>query len=518
MRSLVSSRSMAARRSRQRPRSPAELAQRLIPNYVVTPTIRLISDVLLDAITQPERRVILSTPPRTGKSVLTSVVAPVLALSLDPDASVIVVSHSDQLAEEMSREARRLIAENSGLLGISLAADRAAVGRWRVEGRRGGLLAGGVMSGVVGFGADLLCVDDCVRGAADADSAATRRRLLAEFKASLLSRLHPGASCVIVMSRWHPDDLAGELLAEPGSPWEHINIPAISEAGVPDALDRAHGVSMISALGRTAEGFAEIKRAVGQRAWSALYLGVPSSPEGGLVKRAWLDDWRLPAAPQRPMFTVVGVDPSDSGSGDSCGIVAASMTSDGVVAVIADQSAPMTSDAWAKTAVQLALDVGASEIAVESFAARETYTRVVREALSRAKLDRPVKISAWPPKGSQRGKGDAVARASALLQALEVGTCRLAGHFPTLEEQAVTWQQGQHQPDALAALVVAHDVLVHAAGQQMEIAVPFAGSLNDSAAVTSLTGYLARRVSGTGRQASDQTWSRSIEQRFGPVL
>jgi phage terminase large subunit-like protein len=149
-------------------------------------------------------------------------------------------------------------------------------------------------------------------------------------------------------------------------------------------------------------------------------MGQPSSPEGGLVKREWLDAWRLPAAaPQSPVFTVVGVDPSDSGNGDSCGLVAASMTADGVVAVIADQSAPRTSDAWVRAAVDLAVDVGASEIAIESYSARETYTRVVKEALSRAKTDRPIRVTGWPPKGTGRGQGDAVARSSALLQALE---------------------------------------------------------------------------------------------------
>ncbi len=230
------------------------------------------------------------------------------------------------------------------------------------------------------------------------------------------------------MSRFHPNDLAGELLAEPGSPWTHVNIPALSTSGVPDALGREPGVAMVSALGRTAEGFDEIKRAVGSRAWAALYLGVPSAPEGALIKREWLDQWRLPCAPTHPVFTVVGVDPADSGQGDACGIVAASMTSEGIVAVVADQSAVLTSDAWARAAVELAVDVGASEIAIEAFSARETYTRVVKEALSRYKLNRPIKVTAWPPKGSGHGAGDAVARSAALLQALEVGTCRIAGH------------------------------------------------------------------------------------------
>ena len=106
---------------------------------------------------------------------------------------------------------------------------------------------------------------------------------------------------------------------------------------------------------------------MGQRAWAALYLGVPASPEGGLIKREWLDTWRLPAPPLRPVATVVGVDPSDSGEGDACGLIAASITADGVVAVISDVSAPMTSDQWARAAVELALDTGASEISVESY-------------------------------------------------------------------------------------------------------------------------------------------------------
>jgi phage terminase large subunit-like protein len=163
---------------------------------------------------------------------------------------------------------------------------------------------------------------------------------------------------------------------------------------------------------------------------------VPAAPEGGLVKREWLDGWRLPAAPLGSVKVVVGVDPADSGPGDSCGVVAASMTADGVVAVVADVSASMTSDQWARAAVDPAVDVGASEIAVEGFAARETYRRMVSEALRRARLDRPIGVSTWPPKGSGRGQGDAVARSSAL-QALETGTCRIAAHLPHLEAAVV---------------------------------------------------------------------------------
>lgn len=507
IRTLTAIRAVAAARQLQLPATPAALATRIIRNYRVTPAIALISDVLTEAIAGNNERIVISTSPRTGKSVLAARIAVLLALARDPDAEVVLVSYADSLAQEHSHAARALVNEHSDLLGFKLSSDKTAVGRWRVDGRDGGLLAAGILSGITGFGADCLIVDDPVKNAQEADSSAHRNRILNEFRSTLMTRLHPGASVVVIGTRWSSGDLIGTLLDEEPGRWRHINIPAVSEAGIPDALEREPGIAMTSALGRTAEEFEDIKRSVGSRAWYALFQGVPSSPEGGLIKRDWLDSHRLAAAPTRPVLTVVGVDPSDSGSGDACGIIAASLTSEGVSAVIADVSAPMTSDAWAKAAIDLALEVGASEIAVESFAARETYQRVVRDALARVKTDRRITVTAWPPKGSGRGGGDAVARSSALLQALEVGTCVLAGHFPRLEEAAVIWQSGQHQPDGVAALVVAHDVLAHAAGRSWQIASPLSGSVGGGAAaglqarmgrpapVTSMEAWLRRRVS-----------------------
>lgn len=470
---LTAARAIASARDRQRPASPAQLARRLIPGYVITPTIRLISDELVRAVETPDSRVILTMPPRTGKSVLVSQVFPVWLLSRDPDAEIIVKSYGDALAEEHSAAARRMIAENPALVGIELAADKQAVGRWRVAGHRGGMLAGGILSSTTGFGASVLLVDDPVKGAHEADSDAYRRRLTAEFKASLMTRLMPGGSAVLVLTRWHPEDIAGSLLAEPGSRWRCVNIPAISTAGVPDALGRERsGVAMTSAVGRTAAQFREIAAEVGSRAWAAMYLGTPTTPEGGLVKRNWIDDWRLPAAPSGSIKTVVAVDPADSGEGDETGIIAASLSADGVVALIADVSGRMTSDAWAVRAVQLAADVGASEIAVEAFAARATYTRLVTEVLARFRIDRPIRVTGWPPKGTDRGKGDAVARSTGLLAALETGRCRVAGYLPDFEAQAVQWEAGMHQPDRVAAAVVAHDVLAHAITAPVHIVTP----------------------------------------------
>lgn len=485
--SLAAARFVRAARARRRPASPAELARRLDPKFRVTPTIRLLSDIAVRWVTEPDQRDVINTPPRTGKSELLAIWTPVWAWSeVDLDLRVVVVSHGDDLAQTHSRKMRAIIREHGEYLGFSIAADKTAVGRWNVEGHLGGVLAAGISSGITGHGADLMIVDDVVKDASEADSAAHRKRILNEYRSTLATRIHPGGSCMVVMTRWHEEDLAGALLKQEPERWRHTNIPAVSEPGIADALGRPPGVAMISALGYTPEHFAAMRRTSGERAWYAMYMGVPSTPEGGLVKQKWLDDHRLAVAPASPVFTVVAVDPSDSGKGDSCGLVATSLTGRGVVAMVADKSAPMTSDQWAREAVQLAIDVGASEIAVEGFAARETYTRVVREAIARAeesgKLNRPIAVSSWPPKGRPR-VGDAVARSAALLQALEVGRCRLAGYFPDFETRAVAWQAGQHQPDNLAALVIGHDVCIHSAGLEWDIATPLSGALGPAAQV-----------------------------------
>lgn len=475
VRSLVAARAVVGRRGRQQPKSPAALAKRVFGEYTVTPTLALISDVLVDAVTHPNRRYIISTPPRTGKSVLVSQVGTVFALMRSPDHQLILKSYSDELAEEHSREARRLIDENTDMLGFRLDKDKTSSARWKVADRKGGLLAGGIFTSTTGFGAHLLLVDDPVKGAQDADSPSTRRRLMNEFRASLLTRRMPGASTVIVMTRWHERDLAAELLAEGG--WTHVNVPAVSTPGVPDALGRPPGVPMRTALGEV--DFDEIKRQVGSRTWAAMYLGVPSAPEGGLIKRDWLDSHRVPIAPPHPLRTVVAVDPADSGERDSAGIVAASLAADGRVAVIADATGKMTSDEWARGAIALALDVGASEIHVEAFASGTTYVRIVREALARTERAGHISVRGWPPKGKPR-KGDAVARSAGMLQALETGRCVIAGSLPAFEQAAVQWQAGQHQPDALAAAVIAFDVLAPVAGQQATFArVDFTRSISD---------------------------------------
>lgn len=498
-------------RAQRRPQSPAELARLLDAKFNVTPAIKVLDRIAVRSVLEPNQRDIVNTPPRTGKSQLLAVTTPVWALMLDPDYQVIMTAHTDDLAMEFSRKARQIIRENSDYLGYRIAPDKTATGRWTVESRevqpdgsvrwvsrKGGVLATGIHSGITGMDANLILVDDPIKSMEEADSPAHRRRVLSSFTSTLAPRPSPGGSIMVVHTRWHEADLAGSLLAaEPGR-WRHTNIPAVADGVTPDALGRPVGAAMVSALGYTADDYAQLKASLGARVWSALYQGEPKPLAGGLVKAEWLDQWRLDVAPPGLVRIVVGVDPADSGKGDACGITAWGITGERVCVMLADVSAPMTSDAWASKAVALAVSAGASEIAVEGFTARETYTRVVREAIGRAKVTRPLRVSSWPPKGSGRGGGDALARSASLLQDLEVGKARLAGRFPAWEAAATGWQAGQHQPDSLAASVVAHDVLVSSAGGGLGFAgVPGQSGPDDGGggSVTSID-WLRERVGG----------------------
>jgi len=488
--------------------TPAAMAADLLPGYNVTPAVELISEVVKEAVLTPNGRYIVTTPPRTGKSELVSVIGPVWANVHRPGIEVMLASYSDTLATEHSRKSRRLIVEHGDKLGVRLNAEKTAVGHWTTNHGtgRGGMLAGGILSGMTGFGAGLLIVDDIFKNHQEADSATLRARILNEFRETLMTRLYPGASVIIVMTRWHPEDLAGVLLT--GDEWTYINIPALSEPGIPDALGRPPGVYLESALGFTPADFAARRKQIGERAWYALYQGAPTPPEGGLFARSWFNAHRLEVQPVRTVMRIVAVDPAETGERDEAGVVAAALLPDGTMALTHDRSGQMTSDEWAHAAVKLAMETGASEIAVETYTAGTTYVAVVKRAIAAyrdalrkdydgsdpetsAAIRRTYDLTVYP----WRGKGDAVARSALFRQAVEVGTCRVvADEMAEMENQAVLWQVGQHQPDRVAASVIAHDRLPSLAGRKTTLGSPLRSANRPAGANPSRAAWLSRKV------------------------
>lgn len=490
---------------------PAALAKLCDPEYVVTPAVELMSQRIERLLHSRRRKLMITAPPQEGKSTLCAVWTPIRALQHHPNWRVMLLTYADGLAEEHSRAARSMVQEfGSGVvdtltgqplpdrLGISLHPDIAQAGNWRIAEGDGGLVAAGRDATVTGKRADLLIIDDPFKNMQEADSAAMRAKILDWYRSVATTRLAPGASVILINTRWHPEDLSGVLLAQDRElppelrEWHYINIPAVSHPALPDALNRPPGVPLESARGRTKEDFAAIERTVGKRIWNALYQGSPTPPEGGLFSKVWFDEHRLTDMPERTRVRIVAVDPSESGDGDEAGVIGAALLypPNGhvstepypLVCFTDDRSAPMTSDQWAKVAVQLALDTDATHIFVETYTAGTTYINVVKSEISaRVKAatsagDRALaarlagmltRVHGW------RGTGDSVARSGLLRQAVEVGTAVVLGdELHEMETQATQWLAGQHQPDRVAAAVIAHDRLITMLGKTAHLSNP----------------------------------------------
>lgn len=138
-----------------------------------------------------------------------------------------------------------------------------------------------------------MIIDDPVKGRAEADSETLRENTWDWWTETARTRLAPRAPIVLIMTRWAENDLAGRLIDEDQDQWRVINIPAQCESE-DDPLGRKPGEYLISARGRTAAEWEQIRRDVGERAWQALYQGRPAPAEGGMFKRSW---WRFDDAP-----------------------------------------------------------------------------------------------------------------------------------------------------------------------------------------------------------------------------
>lgn len=490
---------------------PAQIAAAVNRGYKQTPAITLISKKIETVIRSPRKiNLLVTMPPQEGKSSLVSVWSVIRALQLDPNKRIILATYGQELAEMHSRTAREVIGtygtdvldKLTGLpvedrLGLKLARGANKVSAWSVEGGAGGMVAAGIGATITGRPADLFIIDDPFKNMMEADSHAHREKVELWFSSVVLSRLAPDASIIMIQTRWHPEDLAGKVLAgekllpENERTWHHVNIPAIAEKGIADALNRKPGTPMISARDTpdAKRDFPTTRKQVGERTWYALYQGSPRNPAGGLFMRAWFKPW-LEQIPTYPLKSVVGVDPADSGEGDEAGIIGGMLMADGRVALTHDRSGQYTSDQWARVAVILALEMGATEIAVESYSAATTYVQTVKraylaihnEAIEKHKAGAaltPVEQRAVPydlppfmvTKWRGGSKMDAVARSTLIRQAFETGKCRTVIHrLSVFEDQAADWQEGQHQPDRVAAAVIAHDKL--SGGGTMHVAGP----------------------------------------------
>jgi predicted phage terminase large subunit-like protein len=177
------------------------------------------------------------------------------------------------------------------VFGVGVAVDRKSVGEWETE-AGGEYYAAGIGGAISGRRADLGIIDDPVRGREDADSERACATTWDWFVNDFEPRLKPGAGQVLIMTRWHEDDLGGRLLEREADKWRVLELPM--EAMPNDPLGRQPGERLWPEW-FTLEMVAEAKRDV--RAWNALYQQRPASEEGDYFKLEWFSNYRhLPPA------------------------------------------------------------------------------------------------------------------------------------------------------------------------------------------------------------------------------
>ena len=168
----------------------------------------------LEAVERGEvTRLMLALPPGSAKSTYTSVEFPPWFIGRNPKSSVIAASHTLDLAERFGRKARNIVASRDfkNVFDFTISEDSQAAGKWETT-TGAEYFAVGVGGSVTGRRADLGIIDDPVKGREDADSERSRETVWQWYLNDFLTRLKPGARQVLIMTRWHEDDLAGRLL------------------------------------------------------------------------------------------------------------------------------------------------------------------------------------------------------------------------------------------------------------------------------------------------------------------
>lgn len=495
LKAQVAARRRAAAEAQFTTDSPGKLAVML--GQQQKPHLEKLDRLLVRARTEPVRAIV-AEPPRHGKTERLLRVGTTWRLDHDPDCRVMMISGTKSLVEQASRWVRDELERPEAAYRVQPRRDVRAVDDWQVQGHGGGIFVGSLGSMIIGRGADLLLVDDLLGSVADAESKTMRDKAFT-FLTSSFGRLEPGASVIIVNSRWHPDDPIGRLLKEQPGVWEYHAVPAIAEehghdpaepdkclCGDPWLGQHADPVGRASGEALWPERFdldnlAEKRLLVGAYVFAAQYQQRPRKREGGLWKEDWISDRRAPALTVEQVLTllrprVVAVDPSasDEDTGDEAGIIAGGRNpATGDAHVTHDLSGTYTPEGWARTALVAAVELAADVVyernltpafmrrafntAWEGLQAEATQAKglelgyTVEPAIGTGRVELPALRPALHPVSAKVGKE---LRAGPVAQRYEQRRVVHNGVFPLLEDQQLTWKADDgDSPDRLDAAV-----------------------------------------------------------------
>lgn len=232
-------------------------------------------------------RIILEVPPRHGKSETCSIKFPAYVLGRSPEFPIMVSSYSSDLAEDFGSKTRDLMNSEAyqEVFKTRLKQDTKAKGKWMTE-AKGGYTSTGVGGSITGKGFKIGIIDDPFKNRKEADSKLIRDTVYDWYKSTFYTRQEGYGAIIVIMTRWHKDDLVGRLLAKQAADeqnpditefdkWERIRFPAVATK---DEKHRKEGEALWP------EKFSlpmlmNTKNSIGSYEWSALYQQEPLASE-----------------------------------------------------------------------------------------------------------------------------------------------------------------------------------------------------------------------------------------------
>lgn len=198
---------------------------------------------LQDFYESDEEVLIVNMPPRHGKSRTVGCFVEWI-LGVNQKEKIMTGSYNETLSTSFSKNVRNTIMEEKSDVdqvvysdifpGVTIQKGDGAMNMWSLANGYNNYLATSPTGTATGFGASLLIIDDLIKNAAEAYNADVLAKHWDWFTNTMLSRLEEGGKIIIIMTRWHSDDLAGKALAhytETGAKVRHISYKALQEDG-----------------------------------------------------------------------------------------------------------------------------------------------------------------------------------------------------------------------------------------------------------------------------------------------
>lgn len=249
-----------------------------------------LNDRVLSLFRGEIRFLLVSMPPRHGKSEFISKYVPAWALGTHPEWQILLTTYEAEFAASWGAKARDVFAQWAPhLWKLRVHPLQAARDHWRVHNHGGAMRTAGVGGPLTGKGGHIIIIDDPIKNAEEALSKTVKAHQEDWYKSTLRTRLEPGGGIICTMTRWAEDDLAGNrfkaMLEDKFSDkWTELSLPAIARAN--DPIKRRPGEALFPER-YPVEQLMQIKSTVGSFWWSALYDQEPKPLEGNIFKRHW---------------------------------------------------------------------------------------------------------------------------------------------------------------------------------------------------------------------------------------